>query len=129
MMRYAAALAPDAFGDFFEEQPDGTYKLLRLPADSDPMMDRIRRIGHADFSDGYDAVMRIPIRANPPFGFGMFQLTKLDFRTHILLSRVVRPGPHFDSQSSFYLRTSQILDASDKRTKLVISSVPTLTIS
>jgi hypothetical protein len=60
MMRYAAALAPDAFGDYFEEQPDGTYRLLRLPADSDPMMDRIRRIRSVEYvmTDAIDQKFR-----------------------------------------------------------------------
>ena len=48
-MRYAAALAPDAFGDYLEAQPDGTYRLLRLPADGDPMMARIERIRSVEF--------------------------------------------------------------------------------
>ncbi|MEJ2128804.1 MAG: hypothetical protein P8X81_08140 [Woeseiaceae bacterium] len=48
-MRYAAALSPDAFGDYFEALPDGTYKLLRLPADGDPMMARIERIRSVEY--------------------------------------------------------------------------------
>jgi hypothetical protein len=60
MMRYAAALAPDAFGDYFEQLPDGTYKLLRLPADSDPMMARIRRIRSVEYvmTDAIDQKFR-----------------------------------------------------------------------
>lgn len=48
-MRYAAALAPDAFGDYFETLPDGTFRLLRLPADGDPMMARIERIRSVEY--------------------------------------------------------------------------------
>lgn len=48
-MRYAAALAPDAFGGYFEALPDGTYTLVRLPADGDPMMARIERIRSVEY--------------------------------------------------------------------------------
>ena len=60
MMRYAAALAPDAFGGYFEQLPDGTYKLLRLPADSDPMMARIQRIRSVEYvmTDAIDQKFR-----------------------------------------------------------------------
>lgn len=60
MMRYAAALAPDAFGDYFETLPDGTYKLLRLPADSDPMMARIQRVRSVEYvmTDAIDQKFR-----------------------------------------------------------------------
>ena len=60
MMRYAAALAPDAFGDYFEASPDGTYRLLRLPADGDPMMARIQRIRSVEYvmTDAIDQKFR-----------------------------------------------------------------------
>jgi len=60
MMRYAAALAPEAFGDYFEASADGTYRLLRLPADSDPMMARIRRVRSVEYvmTDAIDQKFR-----------------------------------------------------------------------
>ena len=60
MMRYAAALAPEAFGSYFEALPDGTFKLLRLPADSDPMMARIQRIRSVEYvmTDAIDQKFR-----------------------------------------------------------------------
>jgi len=60
MMRYAAALTPEAFGSYFEALPDGTFKLLRLPADSDPMMARIQRIRSVEYvmTDAIDQKFR-----------------------------------------------------------------------
>lgn len=49
LMRYSARLVPDAFGDYFEQQPDGTYQLVRLPAAGDPMMARIERVRSVEF--------------------------------------------------------------------------------
>lgn len=49
LMRYSAALVPDAFADYFEKTPDGGHRLLRLPADSDPMMARIQRVRSVEF--------------------------------------------------------------------------------
>ncbi len=48
-LRYAASLSPEAFGDYLEESAGGGYRLLRLPADDDPMMDRVRRIRNQEF--------------------------------------------------------------------------------
>ena len=42
-MRYAAELAPAAFGSYVREQ-DGRWLLNRLPAEADPMLARIERI-------------------------------------------------------------------------------------
>jgi hypothetical protein len=42
-LRFAADIAPYAFDGYLEED-DGTYHVLRLPAVSDPMVDRIDRI-------------------------------------------------------------------------------------
>ena len=49
LMRYSAALVPDAFADYFEKTPDGGHRLLRLPADGDPMMARIHRVRSVEF--------------------------------------------------------------------------------
>lgn len=43
-LRYAAALAPDAFDGFLEQDESGQYRLARLPASGDPMLERIRRV-------------------------------------------------------------------------------------
>ncbi len=48
-MRYASNLAPDAFGDYVEVDVDGRYQLVRLPAENDPMMQRIRRVRSVEY--------------------------------------------------------------------------------
>ena len=49
LMRYSAELVPDAFGSYFEQTPEGGFRLLRLPADGDPMMARIHRVRSVEF--------------------------------------------------------------------------------
>ena len=49
LMRYSAELVPDAFGDYFEQLPEGGYRLVRLPAAGDPMMERIHRVRSVEF--------------------------------------------------------------------------------
>jgi hypothetical protein len=44
LMRYAADLSQDAFGGYLEADAMGIYKLVRLPAQGDPMMARVERI-------------------------------------------------------------------------------------
>jgi hypothetical protein len=44
LIRYAASLSEDAFGDYLQQDAQGVYTLLRLPADGDPMMARVERI-------------------------------------------------------------------------------------
>lgn len=60
LMRYSAALVPDAYGDYFESLPDGTYRLLRLPAEADPMMARIERVRSVEYvmTDAVDEKFR-----------------------------------------------------------------------
>ena len=60
LMRYSAALVPDAYGEYFESHPDGTYELLRLPAESDPMMARIQRVRSVEYvmTDAVDEKFR-----------------------------------------------------------------------
>ena len=48
-IRYAAALLPDAFGDYLELDENGHYRLRRLPARGDPMMQRLDRIREQEF--------------------------------------------------------------------------------
>jgi len=59
-LRFAADLAPDAFGDYVAEDSSGKFVLNRLPATDDPMLWRARRIRQRDLMlldtlDGYYA--------------------------------------------------------------------------
>ena len=60
LLRYAAELAPSAFGDYFEAAEDGRFELRRLPASDDPMLQRIDRIRHTEYviTDTVDAKYR-----------------------------------------------------------------------
>lgn len=49
MLRYAIQLAPTAFQDFLHSEADGTFKINRLPAQNDPMLERIQRIRHVEY--------------------------------------------------------------------------------
>ena len=49
LMRYSAELVPDAFSGYFEQLPGGGYRLVRLPAEGDPMMARIHRVRSVEF--------------------------------------------------------------------------------
>jgi len=42
-LRFARAFAADAFTDYLQED-DGEYRLKRLPAESDPMLERVRNL-------------------------------------------------------------------------------------
>ncbi|MEA3241203.1 MAG: hypothetical protein U9P37_06500 [Pseudomonadota bacterium] len=43
-LRYARAMAPDAFAGYLTKDPDGTISILRLPSKDDPMLERVRAI-------------------------------------------------------------------------------------
>lgn len=43
-LRYAASLSPEAFAGYLRQESSGRYSLLRLPADGDPMMERVKRV-------------------------------------------------------------------------------------
>jgi len=43
-VRYARDFVPQAFGDYLTTNENGEYQLVRVPADSDPMMQRVERI-------------------------------------------------------------------------------------
>lgn len=43
-LRYAAGLAPEAFAGYLARDETGHYQVLRLPADGDPMLERVQRI-------------------------------------------------------------------------------------
>lgn len=48
-LRYAATLAPDAFGDYFTRDEAGFYQLQRLPAYGDPMVARIEKVRQQEY--------------------------------------------------------------------------------
>lgn len=60
LLRYAQILAPAAFDDFLQENPDNTFTIKRLPASNDPMVERIERIRGVEyvFTDAVDAKFR-----------------------------------------------------------------------
>ena len=60
LLRYAAELAPSAFGQYLETDAQGRYALRRLPARDDPMLDRIERIRLTEYviTDTVDAKFR-----------------------------------------------------------------------
>lgn len=47
-LRFAADLAPDAFGDYLRKNNNGRYEIRRLPAEGDPMLQRIRAVRERD---------------------------------------------------------------------------------
>ncbi len=47
-LRFAAEFAPDAFGDYLGTGDDGRLAIEHLPAEDDPLMDRIDRIRERD---------------------------------------------------------------------------------
>ncbi len=48
-LRYAAALSPDAFGEHLKTDKRGNLRINRLPADDDPMMQRVQRIRESEY--------------------------------------------------------------------------------
>ena len=48
-LRFAQDLSPDAFAGYLEVRRDGQFVLRRLPADDDPMLERVRLIRERDF--------------------------------------------------------------------------------
>ena len=49
LLRYAASLSEEAFGSYLQQAPDGSYTVLRLPAEGDPMMARVERIRDQEY--------------------------------------------------------------------------------
>jgi hypothetical protein len=49
LMRYAGGLAPEVFASYLTLSPEGEYALVRLPAEGDPMMDRVIRIRNQEY--------------------------------------------------------------------------------
>ncbi len=48
-MQFARDFAPDAFGDYLRESDTGDVELVRLPAEDDPMLVRVRRIRDREY--------------------------------------------------------------------------------
>ena len=48
-LRFAADLAPDPFENYLEKNRKGEYEVSRLPAEGDPMVERIARIRERDY--------------------------------------------------------------------------------
>lgn len=48
-MQFARDFAPDAFGNYLQVSDDGQARLLRLPAEDDPMLARVRRIRDREY--------------------------------------------------------------------------------
>jgi hypothetical protein len=48
-MRFARGFSPDAFGNHVSQDNDGLYVLNRLPAESDPMLARVRQIREREY--------------------------------------------------------------------------------
>jgi len=48
-MKFAESFSPEAFGGYLETDKKGIYHVTRLPADNDPMMERIGRIRERDY--------------------------------------------------------------------------------
>ena len=48
-LRYAVQLAPTVFGDYLISEPDGTFRISRLPAENDPTLERIERIRSVEY--------------------------------------------------------------------------------
>lgn len=59
-LRYGQQLAPAAFDDYLENTSDGRFRIRRLPARGDPMLERIERIRGVEyvFTDAIDAKFR-----------------------------------------------------------------------
>lgn len=48
-LKFAESFSPEAFGGYLETDKNGLYGFKRLPAENDPMMDRIHRIRERDY--------------------------------------------------------------------------------
>ncbi|MBA57649.1 MAG: hypothetical protein CMQ40_00605 [Gammaproteobacteria bacterium] len=48
-LRFAIDLAPEKFSHYLASEPDGNIKITRLPAYSDPMLERVNRVQEIDF--------------------------------------------------------------------------------
>ena len=48
-LRFAQRFSPDAFSDYLAKDGNGRYLIMRLPAEDDPLLQRIRRIRERDY--------------------------------------------------------------------------------
>ncbi len=48
-MRFAQDFAPDAFATHVRPRKDGEFEVLRLPAENDPMLERVRKIREREY--------------------------------------------------------------------------------
>lgn len=48
-LRFARAFAENAFADYLQEDKDGEYQLRRLPAEDDPMLERVRNLRQRNY--------------------------------------------------------------------------------
>lgn len=48
-MKFARDFSPDAFDTHVRSGPDGGFELLRLPAEDDPMLERVRRVREREY--------------------------------------------------------------------------------
>ena len=57
LLRHAGELAPSAFADYLSQSADGRFSVNRLPAEGDPMLERIERIRGVEYviTDAVDA--------------------------------------------------------------------------
>ena len=48
-LRYAAGISPDPFSNYITSGPNGQSAITRLPADDDPMLERVRKVREREF--------------------------------------------------------------------------------
>jgi hypothetical protein len=48
-VKFAQDFAPDAFAEHLEENAKGQFEVLRLPAENDPMLERVRKIREREY--------------------------------------------------------------------------------
>lgn len=48
-MKFAQDFAPDAFSDHISQTKDGDFELVRLPAEDDPMLGRVRKVREREY--------------------------------------------------------------------------------
>ena len=68
-MRFAQRFSPQAFNQYTQTDKEGKIKIVRLPAEADPLLERVRRIRDRDhlyidrmqeFYDGFSRQMHVP---------------------------------------------------------------------
>ena len=68
-LRFARSFSPDAFDGYLQKNPAGKYLVMRLPAENDPMLARVRKIRERDhmyvdtlqeYYGNFDVAMQVP---------------------------------------------------------------------